>query len=139
MFSESSVLEELSEGESLELLAAAPIGRLVYSEHAMPFAAPIKFLLDGMDVVMRINRRSRLAMNVAGNVVAFEADGLDRAGSPGWSVVVTGLALLVEDAPTVARFDQLGFHDRARTGAETYLRIRVELVSGRRIAVAASV
>jgi nitroimidazol reductase NimA-like FMN-containing flavoprotein (pyridoxamine 5'-phosphate oxidase superfamily) len=133
------MIEELSEGECLELLAATPIGRLIYSDHAMPFAAPIKFVLDGMHVVMRTKRRSRLAMSAAGNVVAFEADSIDSGGVPGWSVVVTGRALLVDDAPTIARLDELDFHGRARTGAQAYLRIRVELVSGHRIAVDASV
>jgi nitroimidazol reductase NimA-like FMN-containing flavoprotein (pyridoxamine 5'-phosphate oxidase superfamily) len=103
MSADSSGLSTLSEGDALALLATVPVGRLVYSDRALPFVAPVNFILDGPDVIIRTGRRSRLATHTPGNIVAFEVDEIDAVDRSGWSVVVTGRVQLIDDASEVAR------------------------------------
>ncbi len=143
MFSDASGLEVLTEGESLELLASTSLGRIVYSDRAMPFVAPVNFVLDGMDIVIRTSHRSGLAINVPGNIVAFEVDHLDdiqrdetqpdSIQRTGWSVVVTGQGELVRDVAEIARLDKLPLRSWAPTMTNCYLRLRAHVVSGRRL------
>jgi nitroimidazol reductase NimA-like FMN-containing flavoprotein (pyridoxamine 5'-phosphate oxidase superfamily) len=137
MFSDRSDANALSDGESLELLASASIGRIAYSDRALPFVVPVKFVLDGMDIVIRTSRTSALAANVPGNVVAFEADDLGSPGESGWSVVVTGRALLVADAVDVARLTTLPLQGSPSEEADCYLRLRADVINGCRTVGAA--
>jgi uncharacterized protein len=139
MFSDRSGLEVLSEGESLELLAAASVGRIVYSDRALPFVVPVSFVLDGMDIVIRTSKRSGLVANVPGHVVAFEVDWIDSVEQAGWSVVVTGRAQLVGDEVDIARLARLGVASWAPTGSDVYLRLRVDVISGRRVGAGVAV
>jgi uncharacterized protein len=139
MFSDRSGLEVLSEGESLELLAATSVGRIVYSDRALPFVVPVNFVLDGMDIVIRTSARSGLVTNAPGHVVAFEADWIDPVDKVGWSVVVTGRAQLVDDLEEIKRLDQLGLQSWSPAATDLYLGLRVDVVSGRRVAAATPV
>jgi hypothetical protein len=133
MFSDKSGLEVLSEGESLELLAGISVGRIVYSDRALPFVVPVNFVLDGMDIVIRTSVRSGLISNVPGHVVAFEADAIDPVDKVGWSVVVTGRAELVDDSIDNLRLDGLGLQSWSPAPTDRYLRLRADVVSGRRV------
>ena len=128
-----SGLEVLTEDECLALIGSTPIGRVVYSERALPVIVPVNFTLDGADVVVRTNRRSRLATVVPGNVVAFEVDEIDRQTRSGWSVVLTGCFELVESEAELARLNRLDVQSWAPSAHDRYLRMRADLVSGRRI------
>src|SRR5438270_5197944 len=75
-----------------ELLATDTVGRVVYTDGAMPAITPVNYVLEGHHVIFRTAAGSRLARAVSGAVVAFEVDQLDRATRTGWSVVVTGVA-----------------------------------------------
>jgi nitroimidazol reductase NimA-like FMN-containing flavoprotein (pyridoxamine 5'-phosphate oxidase superfamily) len=135
MFSDKSGLEVLSEGESLELLAATSVGRVVYSDRALPFVVPVNFVLDGMDIVIRTSVTSGLVANAPGHIVAFEADWIDPLGKSGWSVVVTGRAQLVDDAVEIDKLDQLELQSWAPAATDLYLRLRADVISGRRVPV----
>lgn len=95
-------LQELSRAESLSLLASVPVGRLVFTHHALPAIRPVNHLVDGGKIVIGLTPGSALAQSAAadGVVVAYEADSLDAAEHTGWSVVVVGIAL-PETAPDV--------------------------------------
>ncbi len=130
---DKSGLEVLSEGDCFALLARAPIGRVVYSDRALPVIVPVNYTLDGDDVVIRTGRRSRLVTHVAGHVIAFEVDEIDTASRSGWSVVLTGFLQLIDDPAEVARLEKLGLRSWAPTAYDRYLRLRADLVTGRRI------
>jgi uncharacterized protein len=130
---DKSGLEVVDDDECFALAKTARIGRVVYSDRALPVIVPVNFVLDGADVVMRTQRRSRLATHAAGNVVAFEVDDIDPTTKTGWSVVFTGTLELVDDAFEVRRLEGLGLHSWAPSAHDRYLRLRPELVSGRRI------
>ena len=135
---DKSGLEVLSEGECFALLETAPIGRVVYSDRALPVIVPVNFTIDGADIVIRTGRRSRLATHAAGHVIAFEVDDIDAASRSGWSVVLTGYLQLVEDPTDVERLESLGLRSWAPSAHDRYLRLRPDLVTGRRIPAAAS-
>jgi uncharacterized protein len=130
---DASGLEMLSEPEALELLATVPLGRLVYSDRALPFVAPVSFILDGEDIVIRTGRRSNLATHGPGNVVAFQVDDIAVSTGSGWTVVVTGRLHLVHDAVEIARLSALKLRSWAPATSDRYLRLRPELITGRRI------
>jgi hypothetical protein len=123
----------LTDGESLELLAAASVGRVAYSDRAMPVVAPVNFVLDGMDIVIRTSRGSALAANVPGNIVAFEIDQIGGPGESGWSVVVTGRAALVADDTEVAHLTTLPLRSWVSAPTDCYLRLRADVISGHRL------
>ena len=85
-------IQTLDVAQCYELLATDTVGRIVYTDGAMPAITPVNYVLDGHHVVFRTAEGSRLARAVSGAVVAFEVDQLDRATRTGWSVVVTGVA-----------------------------------------------
>jgi len=123
----------LSEGDALALLATVPVGRLVYSDRALPFVTPVNFILDGADVVIRAGRRSPLATHAPGNVVAFEADDINVVDRSGWSVVVTGRVQLIDDAVEVARLDAWHLQTWRPALSDRYLRLRPELITGQHL------
>ena len=85
-------LDELGHDECLRLLARAAIGRVVFTERALPAAQPVTFLLDGEEVVFRTAGGSKLAAATLHAVVAFQADDIDVATRTGWSVLGIGEA-----------------------------------------------
>jgi hypothetical protein len=138
MSADPSSFAALSEGDALALLASVPVGRLVYSDRALPFVTPVNFIVDGGDVVIRTGRRSALATHTPGNIVVFEVDDIDVVDRSGWSVVVTGRVELIEDADDVARLEAWHLQTWQPAIGDRYLRLRPEIVSGRQFPVAAS-
>jgi uncharacterized protein len=130
---DKSGLEILTEAECFALIQTMPIGRVVYSEWALPVIVAVNFALDGMDIVVRSQRRSRLATQAPGNVVAFEVDDIDVATRSGWSVVMTGRFQLVDRPAEIRRLDAIGLHSWAPSAHDRYLKLRPEVVTGRRI------
>ncbi|CAM4205207.1 pyridoxamine 5'-phosphate oxidase family protein [Kibdelosporangium persicum] len=131
---DSAGLELLSGPECLRLLAKVPIGRVVYTDRALPAVQPVTFALHERSVIIRTAAHTRLALAAAGKVVAFEADEFteDRVRS-GWSVVAIGHAMKVADPAEVEVVRQLGLRPWNPDAEDFYLRISVEVVSGRRL------
>jgi nitroimidazol reductase NimA-like FMN-containing flavoprotein (pyridoxamine 5'-phosphate oxidase superfamily) len=94
-------LVELDRSECLSLLAQADVGRIVFTEAAMPAALPVHYLLDGEEVLFRTGGgRSFTAAHLA--VVGFQVDNLDRRTRTGWSVLGVGQAYEVVDSARLA-------------------------------------
>ena len=75
---------------------------------------------------------------VAESIVAFEADEIDAANHEAWSVVVTGRARLVTDRQNVERLRVIMRTSTGPAESARFIRIRPEIVSGRRIGTTAS-
>ncbi len=90
-------LNELDHDECLRLLAGNPIGRVVFTDGAMPAAQPVNYLLDGEEVIFRTANGSKLAAATRHAVVAFEVDEIDAPTRTGWSVLGVGEAYEVTD------------------------------------------
>lgn len=85
-------LIELDVAECLRLLAGSVIGRVVFSDRALPAAQPVTYLLDGEEVVFATTRGSTLAAAIRGAVVAFQVDDIDPRTRTGWTVLGVGEA-----------------------------------------------
>lgn len=117
----------LTRAECLRLMSTAAVGRIVFTEQALPAVAPVGFVVDGEDVVIPVPPGSRLLAATRGAIVAFQADDLDAAGRSGWSVTVVGRARVVRDPGESAR-EAL----RPWTGAE-FILVSCGRVTGQRV------
>ena len=127
---------DLSRTECLSLLASVPIGRVVFTQRALPAILPMSFLLDCGHVVLRTGEGTVLLAARTRSVMAFEADAYDAAGGSGWSVTVTGRAIEVTDGVELDRLRELPLAPYARGSRDHYVLIPVELVDGRRVGAA---
>ncbi|XRQ14448.1 pyridoxamine 5'-phosphate oxidase family protein [Actinomadura welshii] len=130
---DQSGLEILDEDECRALLARAAIGRIVFTHHALPAVQPVNFTLSDGDIVIRTSGRSRLATAATGTVVAFEIDEFDAEARAGWSVVAVGNARHVADPADAAALEALPLRTWAPGERDHFIRIRPELLTGRRI------
>ncbi|WP_037560133.1 pyridoxamine 5'-phosphate oxidase family protein [Spirillospora albida] len=128
-----SGLEILGEEECLALLGAAEIGRIVFTDRALPAIQPVNFTLHEGTIVIRTSPGSRLSTGAAGTVVAFEIDDFDVAARTGWSVVVVGRARVVTAPEESAALEALGLRTWAPGERDRFISVRPEIVSGRRI------
>lgn len=119
--------------ECLRLLASAPVGRVVYSDQALPAVQPVNFVVDNGTVIIRAARGSRLAKAVQRAVVAFQADEYDPAGGTGWSVTIVGESADVEEPDEVKRLATLVGRHWTPDGIDHFVRIGIVGVTGRRI------
>jgi nitroimidazol reductase NimA-like FMN-containing flavoprotein (pyridoxamine 5'-phosphate oxidase superfamily) len=127
-------LEVLSRDECLLLLADAHLGRVALSVGALPVVLPVNYTLMDGDIVVSTVSGSKMDAALANAVVAFEIDGADPFYHQGWSVLVRGMARLITDPDELARAATLHLRPWASPTASHYVRIRSEVVSGRRIA-----
>ena len=86
-------LGELDRGECLRLLGKSTVGRVVFTEGALPAAHPVTCLLDDEEVIFRTGVGSTLAAAAARHhIVGFQADEIDPYTCTGWSVLGVGEA-----------------------------------------------
>ncbi|MFI6737226.1 pyridoxamine 5'-phosphate oxidase family protein [Nonomuraea sp. NPDC050451] len=130
---DSSGLQVLSREECLGLLSTTPIGRIVFTEHALPAVQPVNFHLDGQSIVIRTSIGSKLAAATRHAVVAFEADEFDSELRTGWSVTAVGQARAVTDPDEIHRLAALPLTTWASGNRDHYIVVDAEQVSGRRI------
>ncbi|SDS57949.1 pyridoxamine 5'-phosphate oxidase family protein [Jiangella sp. DSM 45060] len=130
---DSAGLERLDRGTCYALLRSLPIGRIVFTEGALPAIQPVNFVLDGDDVIIRTGMGSKLAAATRSAVVAFEADRFDEDALAGWSVVLVGRAEAVTGEQERTRLAALGLTPWAPGERPHYIRIRPEIVRGRRV------
>ncbi|MGR6919284.1 pyridoxamine 5'-phosphate oxidase family protein [[Actinomadura] parvosata] len=130
---DSSGLQVLSRSECLRLLSSTLIGRIVFTDRALPAVQPVAFHLDGERIVIRTGIGSKLAAATRNAVVAFEADEFDPEERTGWSVTVIGHARAVHDPVEIAELAALPLTAWAPGSRDHYIVVDAEQVSGRRI------
>lgn len=92
----------LTEPQCLELLASARVGRLVYTDRAMPAVLPVGFSIADGAIVTSPLPGIDLPDVVDDAVVAFAADDIDPSSMAGWHVTVIGHAALLGGTARVA-------------------------------------
>ncbi len=131
MKSQRAQLDVLNRRQCLDRLAQVRVGRLVFTEDALPAIQPVNFRLWRDDVVIRVAGGAKLEAATANQVVAFEADVLDPDLRNGWSVTVVGHAepiAGIDDLVDVAgTFIEPWVHGRR----DHYVRIRTDRMTGR--------
>jgi len=126
-------LVALNHAECLRLLSTTPVGRLIFTEGALPAVRMMNFVLAGDLLVLRTAPGTAAARKAAGSVVAFEADMVDAATSCGWSVTVTGSAKLVTDAHVTAAYRELPLMPWVPGERDEFVTITTDLVRGQQI------
>lgn len=129
-------LEIVDSKQSLELLQTVQVGRLVFTEHALPAVQPVNFRLWRDDVVIRVAGGWKLAAAARNIVVAFEADELDPQLRTGWSVTVVGHAQLITDVDDLVEVSGVFLQPWVDGRRDYFVRIRTEKVTGRRLRTA---
>ncbi|MFG3496523.1 pyridoxamine 5'-phosphate oxidase family protein [Streptomyces sp. NPDC047928] len=127
-------MTQLSRGEALRLLGSVSLGRIVFTQQALPAIRPVNHVMDGEDIVVRLHDGATLASIAApsgapGIVVAYEADIIDPETHLGWSVVVTGYARLVSDPVELDRYER-ELQPWVAQSMKHALRIQPDLVTG---------
>ncbi|MER5351490.1 pyridoxamine 5'-phosphate oxidase family protein [Kitasatospora sp. NPDC002551] len=127
-------LEELGADTCLRLLSTVPVGRVVYTEHALPAVLPVSFEVapDGR-LLLAVRRGSATARGLDGTVVAFQADQLDPVTRTGWSVLVHGRADVLRDPEQVRRALRSGLRPWVGEPDPMFVSLVPELISGRRL------
>ncbi|MEV4380785.1 pyridoxamine 5'-phosphate oxidase family protein [Streptosporangium sp. NPDC049644] len=123
----------LSHEKCMHLLASCPIGRIVFTDRALPAVQPVNFCLDGDDIVIRTTVGSKLAAATRQAIVAFEIDDFDLEQRTGWSVTVVGYARAVDDPQEMARLAELPLTPWAPGSRDHFVVITAKQVSGRRL------
>jgi hypothetical protein len=97
-------VEALTRPECLRLLGQCTLGRVAYTERALPAIRAVTYALVGQHLLLRTSSDG-LGRRLDGQVVAFEVDDMDADLVRGWSVVVTGTARLVSAPADLVRYD----------------------------------
>jgi nitroimidazol reductase NimA-like FMN-containing flavoprotein (pyridoxamine 5'-phosphate oxidase superfamily) len=130
---DSAGLRVLSRSECVERLGSVPIGRIVFTDRALPAVQPVNFVLDGDTIVIRTSVGSKLAAATRNAVVAFETDEFDEQGRTGWSVTTVGHARAVPDPAEIDRLSLLPLVPWAPGAREHFIVVAIEQISGRDI------
>lgn len=126
-------LEVLERHECLALLGSVPVGRIGLSIDALPVIVPVNFVLDGERIIIGTGEGSKFDAAVGGVVVCFEADRWDAMDHHGWSVLVQGSTLVVDDPLDIEHCRGLPLRPWGHPDDLRYVAVGIEFVSGRRL------
>ena len=126
-------LDEIPEGECLDILEQHSLGRIAVVVDGQPQIFPVNYAMSGRIIAFRTGSGTKLS-HAPGSRVCFEIDGYDSSAGTGWSVMVLGVAVDATDS-----FDDVSWAAHAATpwplapGAKPF-RVGIEpsQVTGRR-------
>jgi nitroimidazol reductase NimA-like FMN-containing flavoprotein (pyridoxamine 5'-phosphate oxidase superfamily) len=124
--------QALTPTECLDLLGRRSLGRVAFTERALPTIRPVNYALVGHRVVLRTQAHG-LGRRLDGQVVAFEVDEIDEEHGTGWSVVVTGTARLLRSPGELMRQQSVPLVTVAGEGHDARVCIVPGEITGRRI------
>jgi nitroimidazol reductase NimA-like FMN-containing flavoprotein (pyridoxamine 5'-phosphate oxidase superfamily) len=124
--------DPLTTQECLRLLDTVSVGRVVFSDAALPAAQPVNFVALRDGVVFPLGQGSPAAA-LQGAVVAFEADAYDEQCGTAWTVLVVGHSEQATDPESVRAVAGRGSWPWAAGPGERIVRVRYERVTGRRV------
>jgi len=127
------MLEVLGQRDCLRLLGSVPVGRVIYTRHALPAVELVNFIVLDGSIVFRTSASGKLAAAIREAVVAFEADYLDSLHRSGWSVCAVGRARMVTDVDEQARLRESGLNTWMPGPHEYFVRITPGILTGRRL------
>lgn len=123
----------MDRSECLTAARSRAIGRVAVTADALPAVFPINFAFLDDDVIFRTATGTKLATALRNNVVAFEVDEVDPISHTGWSVLIVGRAEVLTRPDDLARARAVPLVPWAPGNRGHFVRIRSELVSGRRL------
>lgn len=124
----------MTRGEALALLADVQLGRIVYTENAMPAVRPASHLVDDGVIIARSHDGSEVVPDDSQRetVVAYQVDDIDQGARLGWSIVATGPATPVRDPEEISRYTAV-LPGWVEGGSEQLIRIDPGIVNGYRL------
>ena len=125
--------EAMDAEECRACLAGGGIGRFVYASERGPVAVPVNYRMRGADIIFRTAARAGLAAASWQPQVSFEVDNLDDTLAEGWSVLVSGQAMIVTTAAELAEVSQLGVTPWAGGDRDCYIKLVPSEITGRSI------
>lgn len=124
------VVVDLDQAECQELLAGATVGRLGFTDGAMPAIEPVSFAVHDADVVIPARLGSALVSAVRGSIVAFQIDSFRDDTRTGWTVTLVGPTRVVSAPDAVAELDDLWPYERETGKGHCYLAVEPGLFRG---------
>lgn len=126
-------LHDLERSQCFRLLAVGRIGRVAFTDAAMPAVQPVAYHLDDEEIIFRTWNGSKLAAATRHAIVGFEVDDFDLQTRTGWSVLGIGQAYEIVDPARLAELED-AYHDPwVRDHDAHTICIPLQLVTGRRI------
>ena len=120
----------MSTQECWEILDRERFGRLAVAVNGDPDIFPINFLVDDQKLLMRTAPGTKLTELVINSAVAVEADGRD--GDTAWSVVLKGVARMVDSFSETYADDGKALETWLPSEKPIYVEIIARSMSGRR-------
>lgn len=124
-------LDVLTRRQCLDLLQRVRVGRLVFTEDALPAVQPVNFRVSHDDIVIRVAGGAKLAAAAEKQVVAFQADELDQDLRTGWSVTIVGHAQPITDVDELVAVAGTFVQPWVDGRRDHFVRISTEKVTGR--------
>lgn len=121
---------EIPHEECYRLLDSARFGRLAMCMHGEPDIFPVNFLVVDEKVVIKTAAGTKLFELTLNSAVALEADHIE--GDEAWSVVLKGIARVVESFTEKYELDDLRLETWLPSEKPVYITIEQTEVSGRR-------
>lgn len=103
-------LEVLTREESLGLLRSVSVGRVVFTQFALPAIRAVTHLVEDDEIIIRADRSADIATANGVDdaiVVAYEADEIGLDGHLSWSVIVIGRARSLPDHEGASHYRQV--------------------------------
>lgn len=127
-------LVELTREECLLRLGRGGVGRVAVSVGALPAILPVNYIMVDGDVVFRTGAGTKLEAALSSAVVAFEVDDTDAMSHRGWSVLVVGVARIVEDPSKVVPAGSIpALSPWAGGDRDRFVHIETTVITGRQL------
>ncbi|WP_432179776.1 pyridoxamine 5'-phosphate oxidase family protein [Streptomyces sp. NBC_00063] len=124
-------VREIDRRECPQLLATAPVGRIVHTSRTLAELLPVPFCLHADSVaVVRTSAASQLAGAIGRAVIALQADEADPAVRSGWSVVVAERTTVVSDLAERERLCERRPRSWRTSHHDVFFPVEPELVTG---------
>lgn len=121
--------------ECLERMARVPVGRLAFELDGEICVLPVNHILKGVDICFRTAGSSKLEAAVSRDTVAYEVDQFDARAHTGWSVLVQGTALVVDDDEDLRSLEHAAPRSwvAQHTAGYRWVRVRGQSITGREL------
>lgn len=128
-------LVALGTDECWKRLSAAPVARIAYVAQGRPHVVPVNHAVQEHTIYVRTMSGLQLTNTLAdlGAKVAVEADGLDHDSRLGWSVLADGAMYPVLDRAVTLELAKAARQSWSLADPGTWLSVRVDRISGRRL------
>ena len=126
--------EVLDHVSCMRLLGASSVGRVGFSAGALPMVVPVNYVLLEGSIVFPSEGGVKSRAAQQGAVACSEADGFDGFSEGGWSVLAIGRLSEIRDPGTLERVGRFPLTTWSPEGADHFIELAIELLSGRRVA-----